>query len=321
MSENAETGSVIKKLHRAMSGKNHGSVGSSADRSDNGVVNPVPARSKSANLGLRKPGKGSVVFVLSITVGLAGAFFSRKYIENRVDFYREQLVQPEKMVQIVVPKMSLRRGQALASELLSLRSIPEKYADSNALSQHNFTEAIGQQLAFDVDEGRPLLWAHLEGGRSPTFSGMVPKGSRALTVRVDEINSISGFLQPQDRIDLLMTYGSGTSNVVFPLLQEMIVIATGVQTQVVKNGDLASKRAFSTITINVTPEEAQKITLAQKIGKLTAVLRNPEDSLPLANTPMTTARLFNKKKKVISKPKTVPKRKETPKIEYIIGGV
>jgi len=84
----------------------------------------------------------------------------------------------------------------------------------------------------------------------------VPEGARALTVRVDEINSISGFLQPGDRIDLLMTHGLGTDNSVFPLIQNLNVIATGLQTRVDKNSVGGGKRSFTTITVNVSPDDA-----------------------------------------------------------------
>lgn len=270
-------------------------------------------------LSTLKPSKSSLVFTLSILMGAVGVFYSQNYIESQVDFYKGQLEKTEEMVQVVVPRRALARGHSLRSGDLSLREIPVKYADANALTESSYQAAIGQRLAFDLSEGRPLLWAHLDGGRSPTFSGMVPEGSRALTVRVDEINSISGFLQPSDRIDLLLTHGTGSSNAVFPIIQKLVVIATGVQTQVIKNGQ-GGKRVFNTITVNVSPENAKKITLAQKIGKLTAVLRNPDDDSPLSDIPMTTARLFNKP--VRSKPvkrvvKVVPPK---PQIEYIIGG-
>lgn len=246
-------------------------------------------------------------------------YYSRAYIENKVDFYKTQLETTEEMVDVVVPGRRLLQGESIRQADLLIRPIPVAYVDSNSILQSNFTDALGQQLAFDVDEGKPLLWAHLEGGRSRTFSGLVPEGARALTVRVDEINSISGFLQPGDRIDLLMTHGLGSENSVFPLIQNLNVIATGLQTRVDKNSVGGGKRSFTTITVNVSPDNAQKITLAQKMGKLTAVLRNPEDLEAVSPQPMTAAGLFNKKK---SKPRVAVKKKKpkAPAIEYIVGG-
>jgi len=169
-----------------------------------------------------------------------------------------------------------------------------------------------------------LLWAHLEGGLTPTFSGKVADGLRAMTVRVDDINSISGFLQPKDKVDLMLSYGSGGAQQIFPLIQRLDVIATGIQTLVDKSSS-GSTRSFSTITVHVSPSDGQKITLAQQVGKLTAMLRNPEDSASLSDVPMTVAELLNIpeapiKKAVVKRARRAPAAPTAPAIEYIIGG-
>ena len=265
----------------------------------------------------KKSRAGILVFLLSIGLGLVGMYYSRTYIEDKVDFYKTQLEKTEPMVEVIVPGRPLLQGEILVEDDLLIRPVPVTYADQNALLEANYADAVGKELAFDIDQGKPLLWAHLEGGRARTFSGMVPEGARALTVRVDEINSISGFLQPGDRIDLLMTHGLSAQNVVFPLIEKLEVIATGLQTRVDRNAN-GVRRSFSTITVNVSPDDAQKITLAQKLGKLTAVLRNPDDVDSLLTSPMTAARLLNKpvKKKTV----VIKKEKPKPGIEYIVGG-
>ena len=270
-------------------------------------------------------GKNIIMFVLSIVMGGAAVYFSRQYIEEQVDYYKSQLDKTETMVEIVVPSRVLRRGDILLASDLSTREIPEKYADSNSVTSSTYEIAVGQRLDFDIDEGRPLLWAHLEGGVTPTFSGKVEDGFRAMTVRVDEINSMSGFLQPNDKVDLLLSYGSGSSYRIFPLIQKLDVIATGVQTLVDKSSS-GSARSFSTITVHVSPINGQKITLAQQVGKITAMLRNPDDEGPMNEMPMTVAELLNEPEPAVKpvKPQPVKKKlkRSAPKstVEYIIGG-
>ena len=267
-----------------------------------------------------RPGKHILMFVLSLGLGAIGVYYSKHYIEQQVSYYKGQLDKTEKMVEVVVPKRNMLRGEILLASDLSIREIPEKYADSNAVNGSNYDVAVGQRVDFDIDEGRPLLWAHLEGGLTPTFSGKVADGLRAMTVRVDEINSISGFLQPKDKVDLLMSYGSGQGEKIFPLIQRLVIIATGVQTLVDKSFS-GSTRNFSTITVHVSPNDAQKITLAQQVGKLTAMLRNPDDESSLNDQPLSVAQLLN----IGQKPPPVVKPRKTrivkePAIEYIIGG-
>lgn len=266
-----------------------------------------------------------LVFMLSLLIAGVSVYLSGNYIEERVAFYRGQLEEKETLVEVVVPKRPLREGEIVRSSDLSLRKMPQKFVDTGSVASHNYETAVGQRLSFGVDEGRPMLWAHLEGGLSPTFSGKVPTGLRAITVRVDEINSISGFLQPGDRIDLLLTSGDRGEQQIFPLIQNLLVIATGVQTRVDKTG-LGGQRSFTTITVKTTPDDAKKITLAQQIGKLTAMLRNPEDESTLDKAPMGVAELLNRPEEapaVPSPPPTIVRRvaKSTkPAIEFIIGG-
>lgn len=279
---------------------------------------------KSGKVPIRKPSKNVLMFVLSLGIGGVGVYYSKQYIETEIAQYKRSLETDDAMVEVVVPARSLVRGEIVAQSDLTLREIPEKYTDPNVITGSTYDTAVGQRVEFDVESGKPILWAHLEGGQSPTFSGKVPTGLRAMTIRVDEINSISGFLQPKDRIDLLLTFGGSDSKQIIPLIQNLNVIATGVQTYVDKQN--SAKRSFSTITIQVSPEQAKKITLSQQIGKVTAMLRNPDDESPMSSLPMTVAQVLNLPKPTVKQVvKTRPKPKpivkvNKPQIEYIIGG-
>ncbi len=270
---------------------------------------------------VKRPSKNVLMFVLSIIMGSIGVFVSKQYLESQIAIYKEQNSHAETMVDVVVPNRAMMRGDIITNSDLSVRSMPLQYVDQHTVSSGNYETAIGQRLDFDIDEGRALLWAHLEGGISPTFSGTVPSGLRAMTVRVDEINSISGLLQPKDKIDLLFSHGSGENRQIYPLIENLNVIATGVQTLVDKSGS-ASTRSFNTITVQVSPSEAKHLALSQQVGKLTAILRNPDDESALNKEPITTDELLGKKqikpRKVIRLAKE--KISKTTAIEYIIGG-
>lgn len=272
--------------------------------------------------------KNLLILSVSIGAGMLGVHQSRELIEARITQLSDKPVPPQIMTQVVVPSRPLSRGDIVNSDDLSLREIPQQYADSNSVTAEHYARALGQRLDFDIDEGRALLWAHLAGGVSPTFSGNVTRGLRAMTVRVDDINSFSGFLQPGDKVDLLLSLGLGEAQKVVPIIQQLEVIATGSQTKVDKQGG-AQPRNFSTITVHVNPQTAQKLTLAQQTGKLTAVLRNPDDKAQMPVSSMTLAQLLGaaepdrsaravrlktaKKVKVAAMP-------VVPLIEYIIGG-
>ena len=272
----------------------------------------------------KRPWGRLLLLLVSIGVGASGVFFANTYISEEIQSIRQQFQKTEPMVDVVVPSQKLYRGDVITEAVMSLREIPAQYVDTNSVTAQTYEIAKGQRLEFDIDAGVALLFAHLEGGVNPTFSGKVPDGMRALTVHVDEINSVSGFLQPKDRIDLLFTYGNGDKQKIRPLIDNLTVIATGVQTMVDKTGH-DNQRMFTTITVQVDPLEAKKISLAQQIGSLTAVLRNPDDDKAISTDVITLASLLNEpdppKPVVASKP--APRAPAPPKvraIEYIIGG-
>ena len=269
------------------------------------------------------PIKGTLMLLLSLGTGGAGVYLSQQYIESELA-QQSALLVPEVTVMrdVVVPTRDLLRGEIVLSDDLSIREFPADYVDANSVSEDNHHLALGQRIEFDIEEGRPLLWAHLASAEAPTFSGRVEQGLRAMTVRVDDINSISGFLQPGDKVDLLLSYGADQSRRILPLMDQLDVIATGVQTEADLLAD-DTPRSFSTITVHVKPADAQKLTLAQQVGQLTAILRHPDDVAEVTEPSLSVKQLMDNIEGV--KPVTRTKRvvklaAKAPAIEYIIGG-
>jgi pilus assembly protein CpaB len=141
-------------------------------------------------------------------------------------------------------------------------------------------------------------------------------------VAVDEVNSVSGMLAPGDRIDLLFstrpprTDGRAATEVTAPLMQDLLILATGqlterqrVQGQTDRNG------AFTSITVAVTPDQAQRLVLAQRSGRLTALLRNPTDRREQQAGPMDVYKLLG-----LDRPGQ-PKRSQIIGPQVIVGGL
>jgi pilus assembly protein CpaB len=97
-------------------------------------------------------------------------------------------------------------------------------------------------------------------------------------VPVDEVNSISGMIEPGDRIDLMVAVRKDTRTFMFPLLQNVTILATGTRAAVAADSK-EGRRTYTTITLEVRPEEAQRVLAAREVGKLAAVLRAPGDAV------------------------------------------
>ena len=133
-------------------------------------------------------------------------------------------------------------------------------------------------LAYPANAGEPVIWAQLEGQRAPTFSARLTQGRRAVTVPVDEISSLSGMVEPGDLIDIVVSINKDKRNFTFTLLQSVTVLATGTKASQDERDPEGRSRTFSTITLDTTPEDAKRVIAAREVGRVTALLRAPNDT-------------------------------------------
>lgn len=220
-----------------------------------------------------KLNKTWIVLGVALGIGLLAALAARSYLSNRMEAIEARA--KGKMVNVVVAKRDLIKGARLSADSVAVREIPIEYAQSLAVTPAAFDHIDGQVLAYSVKAGEMILWGLMEGKKVPTFSTRVEAGHRAMTVPVDEINSISGLLEPGDIVDLIATVDKNGKKVTFPLLQSVQVMATGQRS--VDDPKSGERREYSTVTLNITPEQAQNVIVARDAGKITALLRNPQD--------------------------------------------
>lgn len=240
-----------------------------------------------------KPSKTVGVLLVAIAFGVLAAFVASSYLSSRLREI-ESRSQGE-MVSVVVAKRDLQAGVLLTTDTLAVREMPGNYAHSLAVSPDQFASIEGQELAFNMKGGESLLWPMLEGRKTPTFSARVAPGRRAITVAVDEINSISGLLEPGDLIDLLVTFQQEREKVTAPLLQGVRVLATGQRAvDESRNGET---RIYSTVTLDTDWKQAQNVVIAREEGRLTALLRNPEDTQPLPEPLVDLASLIEHRRR------------------------
>ncbi len=241
---------------------------------------------------------------LGVLCFIGAQYYLRVYLTNA----EMRLAGNYKTRQVIVAAEEIPAGGVLSADNLATRTIPERYLASTALSPDSLDTVTGQKIMVGIKPGDPIDRGALERMDRAALSTTIAKGERAITFPVDEISSLSGMLVPGDMIDLMFTgpgttlnsyqvaksasdSGSGPKELlhVRQILQAVTVMATGKTTQkrVVKTesgGQQEVNVDFSTVTLKVTAAQAEQILIAQKLGQLTAVLRNPDDRVMLANT-------------------------------------
>lgn len=245
-----------------------------------------------------KMSQTSLLFGGAVVLGIAFFFGAQHYLRSYLSAAEEKLAGQYAPKRIVVAARDIQAGDVVSSNNVAARTVPSRFVSSNALSPDEFDSIDGQKVVVALRPGDPIERGQLERPDRPAFSATLASGDRAITFPVDEISSISGMLVPGDIIDLLYTGpgvtqnsygakdlgGSGSKDLlhVRPILQAVPVLATGKTTQkrVIPTDDGGTKEVnvdFTTVTLQVLPNQAEQILMAQKLGALTAVLRNPAD--------------------------------------------
>jgi pilus assembly protein CpaB len=249
----------------------------------------------------------------AVLLGLVAIGLSHKLISDKMAAIDAQ-ANSQKLATVVVAKVSVPRGAVLQKSMLAARKMPAQWVHSGTIDPGRIGQFLGQKLAAPVQAGEPLLEFQIEPPNT-AFSATLANGNRALTTEVDEVNSISGMLRPGDHIDLMATAratGKSKGDITFPLLSNVEVLATGQVTRKSDEGDGNQReRTYTTITLSVSPHDAQRVVVAKGSGRLTAVLRNPEDVAPTPIQAQTIDDVLPKQRGSVVQRSTV---------QYIIGG-
>ena len=244
---------------------------------------------------------GVRLLLIAAVAGLIAAGGVVLYLSGVEERYREAAEpEPEQMVRVIVPRQNMARGERLDRSKLAARSIPLKFAPANGLLASDIERVVDRTLLTDVQFGRPMTWHAVTSTKARNFSDVVELGKRALSVRVNEVDSVDGLLRPGDRIDLMGNFeisdlgysqaqGGNQSmpeEAVMAVVQNVEVIESA---RVDKNGRRYENKTdknsrdgidleFTLITLNLTPRQVARVQLAETVGDVFAVLRNSADS-------------------------------------------
>jgi Flp pilus assembly protein CpaB len=139
----------------------------------------------------------------AIGFGIIAALLAMFYLNTREAQLKQQYEKDKKReVMVVVANTNLRKGQEITPNLFSQRPVPTGFVHDDAISPNEFERYLGRSLTTNLGEGKALLKSFMDDDFPRDFSDIIPLGKRAITVEVDDVNSIGGFLRPGNRIDL-----------------------------------------------------------------------------------------------------------------------
>lgn len=215
-----------------------------------------------------------IAVLAAITFGLIAAVSVKQYLLSAQTF-------KSNLNDVVVAKVDIPVGSRIIQEQLTVAQFPTDVTPEGALSVID-DRLVGRVAVTAIAPRDPVTEAKLAPvGAAGGLSSMIPEGYRAMTVAVNDVVGVSGFIMPGTLVDIVVVItppkATGNEEMISKIvLQNIKVLASGQNIDKPKN-DREVERTIKAVTLQVTPEQAEKLALASSEGKLQLVMRNSVD--------------------------------------------
>jgi pilus assembly protein CpaB len=217
----------------------------------------------------------ATVLVIALVLGVIAAVLTRNWL---ISHSRAKLAQEAGT--IVVAAAPLGFGTQVTPE--NVKEIPWS---ANALPEGAFATkqellSGGRRMALvSIAPNEPVLRARVTApGQRAALSSMLDPGKRAVTVRVDDVRGVAGFIQPGDRVDVVLIRTEAESKLKEGYSDVILQYAKVLAIDQITGERPEQPTIAKAVTLEVSSEEAQKILLATNVGRLTLMLRQPAEA-------------------------------------------
>lgn len=210
-----------------------------------------------------------IVLGFALLCGIGAGFMIFEYLRAPVD---SVAAPTDRTRPVVVAARDLAAGTILQPLDIKVVEWPAELAPATYASDE--AAVLGRGLVAHVSADEPLLEAKLAQSGQGGLPVVIPDGMRAVSVKVDEVIGVAGFVLPGTRVDVLATFGDRDAAVTRVILQNVEALAAGQTTQPDAQG---KPQTVPVITLLVSPEEAEDLTLAATQGQIQLALRGTLD--------------------------------------------
>jgi len=220
-----------------------------------------------------------MIGVLALAIGFFAAVYVYKNLQARSG------VSSEAGADVIVAANDLQVGARVEEHDIRIIRIPSTDLPPGAPRKRS--DVLGHGVIIPISKGEFILPNRLAGENAGSgLPSLIPPGMRAVSVRVNEVVSVAGFVTPGTRVDVLLTgTPGGGEQETTTVLQNVAVLASGHTLERTSTGEAQNT---AVITLLVTPDDAQRLTLASSEGHIQLALRNPldtkQDEVPASNS-------------------------------------
>ncbi|MBU3933748.1 MAG: Flp pilus assembly protein CpaB [Candidatus Omnitrophica bacterium] len=211
--------------------------------------------------------------IIAAVLGLLAVFLTNIYFRQQ----KTQVPVPVREAQVLVAAKDISRGATIDYDMLAFKMMPLNFIQPRALTSKE--SAVGKTALATIMASEQILVTKLAApGAGLTLAGKTPPGKRAVTINLEAASAVGGMIRPADHVDVLAIFSAPA--ITLTLFQDVLVLAVGqemVPTEEKKErtrvGREATSTARRTVTLALTPQQVQILTVAIEQGKIRLTLR------------------------------------------------
>ncbi len=225
--------------------------------------------------------RGLLLLMLSVVIAIGAAWVANNYVTNQLE---AAVSGNSAAVTVVAAAMRIPYGTKLEARHVKTMEVPESVLPPGAI--RDFAEVDGKIVKGEILDGEILLTDRIAGGGDgSTLASLVAPNMRAVTVRVNDVIGVAGFLLPGNHVDVLGTRLQ-RSKIDARAITETIILMVKVlavdQTAATDKNEPVVVRA---VTLELTPKDAEELVKWEEEGTIQLALRNPTDTLVAEEKP------------------------------------
>ncbi len=234
-----------------------------------------------------------VMIAFAVVFGLLAVFLANAWLNNRADEARRTLEASRKTAPpihtIVVARRPLHFGDVLGAMSLREMAWPEDSLPAGAFGKVSDLTATKRIVLMPIQVNEAILASKITGpGQRATLSALLHEGMKAVTVRVNDVEGVAGFVQPGDRVDVVLTRpGERKTSINDVIVQDVCVLAVDQLADSTSDKPVVVKA----VTLEVDETAGQKLALASSVGTMSLLLRKAGEAAEDAPRQLTTADL------------------------------
>ncbi|MCL4440413.1 MAG: Flp pilus assembly protein CpaB [Firmicutes bacterium] len=225
-------------------------------------------------------GKVNIILIVAVIFGLLAAWGTYQYLKYLEKTYKSS----GNFVNVAIAKVKIPAREVINEQMVEFTEMPSNYVNPTALGSPG--EVLGKITKSEIYPGEQIIKNKIASTNDPGegLAMMVEPGRRAMTVAVNDVTGIAGMLRPGDKVDVLGTVVVGKDTITSTIVQNIKILAVNRATANSSNDN--KQPQTGTLTLSLSPYEAQHVTLASEKGTIRVLLRTPADTEKV-NVPST----------------------------------